>query len=102
MHPIIEERLPEVRELCRRHHVASLALFGSAVGDRFDPARSDLDFLVEYLPVRDAMTMSAYFAFKEALERLFGRQVDLVERAAVRNPYFQEELEETQVQLYAA
>jgi hypothetical protein len=102
MHAIVEERLPQLRELCRRHHVARLALFGSAVGGRFDPVRSDLDFVVEYLPVREAMTMSAYFDFKEALERLFGREVDLVERAAVRNPYFREELEETQVQLYAA
>jgi len=102
MHPIIEERLPHLRELCRRHNVARLAVFGSAVSERFDPARSDLDFVVEYLPGREALTLGAYLAFKEALERLFERKVDLVERAAVRNPYFREELEETQVQLYAA
>ena len=102
MHSIIEERLAKLRELCRRYHVSRLALFGSAVGERFDPTRSDLDFVVEYLSIQEAMTMSAYFDFKEALERLFGREVDLVERAAVRNPYFREELEETQVQLYAA
>lgn len=102
MHRVIEERLPELRELCRRHHVARLAVFGSAASGRFDPARSDLDFVVEYLPVQDAMTLGAYLDFKEALERLFGRQVDLVERDAVRNPYFRDELEDTQVQLYAA
>lgn len=49
-----------------------------------------------------AMLMDAYFGFKAALEKLFGREVDLVERAAVRNPYFQEELSETQVPVYAA
>jgi hypothetical protein len=102
VHPLIEEKLPALREICRHHHVARLALFGSAVGERFDPARSDLDFLVEYLPTREAMTLSAYFDLKAALERLFGRSVDLVERAAVRNPYFREELEQTQVQVYAA
>ena len=102
MHSFIEERLPQLRELCRRYHVARLDVFGSAASERFDTTRSDLDFVVEYLPVTAAMTMDAYFGFKEGLEQLFGREVDLVERTAVRNPYFQEELEETQVPVYAA
>ncbi|MEE8434174.1 MAG: nucleotidyltransferase domain-containing protein [bacterium] len=102
MQPIIEERMPQLRELCRRYHVARLDVFGSAAGERFDAARSDLDFVVEYLPVPAAMTMDAYFGFKEALEHLFEREVDLVERAAVRNPYFKEELDETRVVIYAA
>jgi len=102
MQPIIEERMPQLRELCRRYHVARLDVFGSAVSEQFDADRSDLDFVVEYLPVPAAMTMDAYFGFKEALEHLFGREVDLVERAAVRNPYFKEELDETQVAVYAA
>jgi uncharacterized protein len=102
MHSSIEEKLPALRDICRGHRVARLALFGSAVGGRFDPSRSDLDFVVEYLPAQAPMTLRAYFDLKDALEKLFGRSVDLVERAAVRNPYFQEELEETQVQVYAA
>ena len=101
MHPIIEERLPQLREIFRRYHVARLDVFGSAASERFDAARSDLDFVVGYLPAPEAMTMDAYFGFKEALEHLFEREVDLVERAAVRNPYFQEELDETRVPVYA-
>ncbi len=102
MHPFIEERLPQLGELCRRYYVERLDVFGSAASERFDTAHSDLDFVVEYLPVPEAKTMDAYFGFKAALEKLFGREVDLVERAAVRNPYFQEELSETQVPVYAA
>ena len=102
MQSIIEERLPQLRELCRRYLVAKLDVFGSAASERFDTTHSDLDFVVEYLPVPEAMTMDAYFGFKEALEHLFGREVDLVERAAIRNPYFRIELEETQVPVYAA
>jgi uncharacterized protein len=41
----------EIAELCRRHRVRRLALFGSAVGEGFDPERSDLDFLVEFKPL---------------------------------------------------
>ena len=40
----------ELEELCRRFHVRRLDLFGSAASDGFDPARSDLDFLVEFDP----------------------------------------------------
>ncbi len=102
MHQIIQERMPQLHELCLRYHVAKLDLFGSAASGRFDAGHGDLDFVVEYLPVQEAMTMDAYFGFKEGLEKLFGRDVDLVERAAVRNPYFQEEIDETQVPIYAA
>jgi predicted nucleotidyltransferase len=38
----------ELEDLCRRFHVRRLDLFGSATGNDFDPARSDLDFLVEF------------------------------------------------------
>lgn len=102
MHPIIAERLPRLRELCRLYHVAKLDLFGSAASEQFNANCSDLDFVVDFLPVPAAMTMDTYFGFKEALEHLFERDVDLVERAAVRNPYFQEELDETKVPVYAA
>ena len=102
MHPIIEERLPELHALCRRYHVAGLALFGSAAGEGFDPSRSDLDFLVEYLPEAKKEYPDVYFDLKAGLETLFGRPADLVMTRAIRNSYFREEVEETKVSLYAA
>jgi len=48
MHPEVEKHLPRVRELCRRHHVMRLELFGSAATPNFHPGQSDLDFLVEF------------------------------------------------------
>jgi uncharacterized protein len=71
----ISSRRDELRELCRRFHVRRLDLFGSAAGEDFDPARSDLDFLVEFQP--EALAFDIYFDLKEALEALFGRKVDL-------------------------
>jgi hypothetical protein len=102
MHPLIEERLAELRALCRRYHVARLELFGSATSSAFDPARSDLDFVVEYLPNPDADALEEFFGLKAELETLFGRSVDLIEARAVRNRYFREELEASKVPLYAA
>jgi hypothetical protein len=101
MHPIIEERLPEVRELCRRHHVIRLELFGSAATPEFDPSRSDLDFLVEFSPEAKAPWMGDYFELKKDLEALFGRPVDLVAPGAIRNPYFQRSVDATRTVVYA-
>ena len=102
MHPIFEERMPELHELCRRFHVERLALFGSAAGEGFDPSRSDLDFLVEYLPEAKEDYPDVYFELKAGLEAIFGRPADLVMTRAIRNSYFREEVEETKVGLYAA
>jgi predicted nucleotidyltransferase len=44
-----------------------------------------------------------YFDFHAALERLFGRSVDLVEQSAIRNPYFRQAVDHGQrVLLYVA
>jgi uncharacterized protein len=43
-----------------------------------------------------------YFAFLFALQNLFGRDVDLVETAAVQNPYFLQSIAKDRVLLYAA
>lgn len=47
----IEEERDQLAKLCRQHGVRRLALFGSALGEDFDPERSDLDFLVEFQPL---------------------------------------------------
>ena len=71
----------ELRDLCRRFHVRRLDVFGSAARGDFDPARSDLDFLVEFAAAEDDLTR--FFDFKEALETLLARRVDLVDRKAI-------------------
>lgn len=102
MHPCVQERLPQLQELCRRFHVKRLDLFGSGTGDHFDPAKSDLDFVVEYLPEGYVDPLGSYFGFKDGLAALFGRKIDLVELGGVKNPYFRRELDATKVKLYAA
>ncbi len=72
----------DLRDLCRRFHVRRLEVFGSAArGDDFDPARSDLDFLVEFA-AREG-DLARFLDFKEALEALLARRVDLVDRKAI-------------------
>lgn len=40
----------KIAEFCRAHGIRKLSLFGSVVHDDFDPKRSDVDVLVEFLP----------------------------------------------------
>jgi len=71
---LIDHRRKDLERLCRQHHVKTLELFGSAADGTFDPARSDLDFLLEFLPGASALPFHGYFDLKVALEQLFGRK----------------------------
>ena len=99
----VSSRREQLRELCRRFHVRRLDLFGSAAREDFDPARSDLDFLVEFdASAPGALSLKTYFGFKESLEALFGRSVDLVEPGAMRNPYLKASVERSREPVFEA
>ncbi len=91
-----------IAELCRRHHVRSLEVFGSATTERFRPGDSDFDFLVEFQEIPSGRYADAYFGLLEALTDLVGCPVDLVVLSAIRNPHFRASVDETRVPLYAA
>ncbi len=64
-----------------------LYIFGSILTDRFTDD-SDVDFLVDFENVDIQNYFDNYMDFKEKLEALLNRQVDLVENQAIRNPIF--------------
>ena len=100
---VIDEHADELRAVCKKHYVKSLVLFGSAARDDFDRSRSDLDFLVEFLPNEPHTRFGGeYFALKDDLQDLFGRRVDLVEPAAIENPYLKRSIYEATVPIYVA
>ncbi|MGA7669692.1 MAG: nucleotidyltransferase domain-containing protein [Nitrolancea sp.] len=99
---MIQAKQDELAQLCRKFQIRRLELFGSASRDDFDPHSSDLDFLVEFEDMPPADFSDAYFGMLASLEELFGRNVDLVSTAAVRNPYFLEAIEHSRSILYAA
>jgi uncharacterized protein len=91
----------EMENLCKKHGVLQLHAFGSVLRSDFSP-QSDVDFLVNFR--RDAYTnaFNQYFEFKEALESLLHRNVDLVVEKNFRNPIFKAEVEQTKRSIYAA
>jgi predicted nucleotidyltransferase len=102
MIPQLEDHRDEIEELCHRFAVRRLEAFGSAVLGDFDPARSDVDFLVEFHKAAPIGHADAYFGLLEELQRVLGRSVDLVVISAVKNPYFLENIERSRTLLYAA
>jgi uncharacterized protein len=82
VHAEIADKRDALIALCKRYDVVRLEVFGSAArGADFDPAVSDADFLVEFGP--QGNDLARFFDFKEALETVLARPVDLVERRAV-------------------
>jgi len=45
---VTTDHLDAIRELCVKYRVKRLAVFGSAAKGTFDPAKSDVDFVVEF------------------------------------------------------
>lgn len=97
---VFDPRPAELALLCRRYGVRRLDLFGSAATGAFDPARSDVDLLVEF-DDEPAQLFDRYFGLRESLEALYGRPVDLVAAGSLRNPYFIAAVNETRRPVYA-
>ena len=86
---LIELNLQHILDLCRKHKVKTLAVFGSILTDRFND-QSDVDLLVDFEPVdHDRFDyVSNYFDLKDSLEQLFNRKVDLIEYGKNLNTIF--------------
>jgi predicted nucleotidyltransferase len=89
-----------VDEFCLRWNVQELSLFGSVAGGAARPD-SDVDLLVTFAA---GARWSGYDLVDmiEELKDIFGRDVDLVEKAAIRNPFLRREILRTARVLYAA
>lgn len=104
MHLLIAKHREAIKALCRQYGIRRLEVFGSAARvDDFDPARSDVDFLLEIDPNRThAFSMEDYLDFQDALSQLLGCPVDLVVADSVRNPYVRADIERSREVVYAA
>lgn len=100
---LIQKHHEQLERLCTQYHVQRLELFGSALtDDRFDLKKSDVDFLVEFLPLQPGEHAKAYFGLLEALQDMFDRHIDLVETRAIKNPYLLQSINQNRKQIYAA
>jgi predicted nucleotidyltransferase len=94
--------LPEgkIAEFCRKWKVIELALFGSVLRDDFRPD-SDIDILITFQP--DApWSLYDLFDIRQELHQMLGREIDLVEKDALRNPFRKREILRNHKVVYAA
>jgi uncharacterized protein len=99
---VIQQNLDQIAAICRNHGVKRLELFGSAARDDFDPARSDLDFLVEFNNYNDPAIADHWFGLQEELAQLLGFTVDLCSLRTAKDPLFLAVANRHRVRLYAA
>jgi predicted nucleotidyltransferase len=81
---------PLLAEFCRKWCIGELCSFGSALRDDFGP-ESDLDFLVSFEP-QTRWDLWDLALMRDELASLVGREVDIVVKEALRNPYHREEI----------
>ena len=75
----------KIAVFCRKWKIKELSLFGSVLREDFSSA-SDVDVLVTFEP--DApWSLYEWADMTEELKFIFGRDVDLVEKEGLRNPY---------------
>jgi predicted nucleotidyltransferase len=87
-------------DLCRRWRILELSVFGS-VARGSSRTGSDVDLLVNFDPDATWSTLDIV-DLREELAGLFGRNVDLVEEKAIRNPYRKASILRDKSVLYAA
>ena len=89
-----------IAQICRKHGIRRLALFGSVLRDDFGPD-SDIDVLVEFEPGRVPGFFGLHGIECELADLFGGRKVDLLTFRSL-NPYLKDRiLAEAEVQ-YAA
>ena len=85
-------------ELCRRHGIRRLSLFGSAARGQLGPD-SDVDLLVEFVPGRRVGLR--FITVQEELSAVIGRGVDL-STPAFLSPHFRDRVAVEAIPLYEA
>jgi len=91
----------ELRQLCQEFKVKELYLFGSAAAGNIS-SDSDLDFIVNFDRDGYAGAFDQFIDFKQRLEKIYGRTVDLYHQKKFRNAVFQREVDQSKQLLYAA
>jgi len=100
MTPQVNIDRDKITAFCRRWKVTELALFGSVLRDDFRED-SDVDVLVSFSD--DApWSLLDMAVMRDELKDIFARDVDLVEKQALRNPFRRHSILNGQEVIYAA
>lgn len=92
--------IEQIEAFCRKWRVKEFAIFGSALRDDFGPD-SDIDVLVELQPDH-GLSLFDWVDMIDELKEIFARNVDLVSKRGLKNPFRRHEILRTAEVVYAA
>ncbi len=99
MEKLIEQNLPEIKQLMKRYGVEKAYLFGSAAKGTMKQD-SDVDFIIRFPDDMHYTTYADnYFALADALEALLKKDVELVAGETLQNPYLLQSINSHKMQL---
>jgi predicted nucleotidyltransferase len=100
MSPKITIDHKKIAAFCQKWNIVEFSVFGSVLRDDFRPD-SDVDVLVTFGP-GGGITFDSRVDMLDELKVIFGREVDLVEKKAISNPFRRHSILTTREVLYAA
>ncbi|HQV78388.1 MAG TPA: nucleotidyltransferase domain-containing protein [Chitinophagales bacterium] len=102
MQTIITDNIKAIQHICKQHHVKEMSVFGSVTKDDFNE-NSDVDVVIEFkedINLNDYA--SNYFSFENSLKSLLNKNIDLVTKRFIENPYFLKAIQKNQQIIYVA
>ncbi|NJN56540.1 MAG: nucleotidyltransferase family protein [Leptolyngbyaceae cyanobacterium SL_5_9] len=87
----------QLAEFCQTHGIRKLSLFGSILREDFNPDRSDVDFLVEFLP-NATPGFFGLVGMENELSTMIGRKADLRTPQELSRYFRQEVMDEAMPQ----
>ncbi len=100
MSPRLTTNRDRIEAFCRKWKVREFSLFGSVLREDFRPD-SDVDVLVDLRPGH-GLTLYDWLDMIEELKAIFGRNVDLVAKKGLKNPFRRHEILKTAEVLYSS
>lgn len=99
---IVENKMEEIKELCKKMQVQSLYLFGSGTSEKSFTKESDLDFLFQFKKDDQGLLVSGYdyFDLMFDLEKITGKKIDLVAEERVKNKFFLSRINNEKIKIY--
>lgn len=86
----VKNKVHDIRDACKKHHVKTLYLIGSATNPEYFSTNSDIDLLYTFnkSEIPESEYADNFFDLLFFLEDIFKRKVDLVPEEKLTNPYF--------------
>ena len=96
----IDMPVERIEKFCHKWRISEFAVFGSVLTEDFRPD-SDVDVLVTFAP-GGRITFDNRVEMLDELRAILGREVDLLQKRLLRNPFRRHSILTTREVIYAA